>query len=328
ETMNIRTYIRKEQLNADGTASIWFEVSRARIRSGETCKPEAWDKDRQAIKIKFAGADAANRRLTQKRAALYAIAETSKPFDSDAVRRKFREYLEDPKQLDSILDASDTPEETITFVQLIDDILHEYRTTWAPGYMKKFRSLRTKIIEYDATFNVSKLTTKWLREFFSYCVEELDNVNNTINTDLKVVKRLTKILRTKGYRIPADIDEMEYKYIEPEINSITWDAVKAIEAVDLSEPVRETYPASRVAWLVGAYTGRRWSEVERMTDKNFYQDNKKRWRYRRTAKGLKPVVVPLLPDAVAFLKRIKFPVPSVAQQTVNRDIKEIAKIAG
>src|SRR5690606_15245548 len=51
ETMNIRTYIRKEQLNADGTASIWFEVSRARIRSGETCKPEAWDKDRQAIKI-------------------------------------------------------------------------------------------------------------------------------------------------------------------------------------------------------------------------------------------------------------------------------------
>src|SRR5690606_12916391 len=43
---------------------------------------------------------------------------------------------------------------------------------------------------------------------------------------------------------------------------------------------------------------------------------------------LKPVDVPLLPEAVAFLKRIKFTVPSVAQQTVNRDIKEIAKIAG
>jgi hypothetical protein len=40
------------------------------------------------------------------------------------------------------------------------------------------------------------------------------------------------------------------------------------------------------------------------------------------------VDIPLLPEAVDFLKRIAFKIPRRAQQTVNHDIKEIFRIAG
>ena len=65
-------------------------------------------------------------------------------------------------------------------------------------------------------------------------------------------------MRDKGFMLSKGLDEINAKYIEPEIMSIEWDDVAKIAGVDLTDPVRATMPSSRILWLIGAYTGRRW----------------------------------------------------------------------
>lgn len=325
--MTVSVQLRTDVTLADGSHPVIFYVNRKKISAGENCIKDAWSKGK--MKARYLNAELVNKRLTQKKAALERIIDSQPGFDIDRIRKRFADYLEKPEALDAILEK---PEEIAhpqgAFYAFIDQIIDEHRVSWSKGYKKRFKSVRTKFLEFDPSFTLDRLTLDWWREFVSDCIETRENKSNTINTDAKVIQEIIKLARDKGYRLPPGLTEITWKYIEPEIQSLDWTKVLKLADMDLTDHFRATFEASRILWVIGALTGRRWGEIETMGEKNFYQDAKRRWRYKSTAKGLKPVDLPLLPEAVAFLKRIKFQIPRLAQQTVNADIKEICKLAG
>lgn len=324
--MRIRTDLRTDKLLQDGLHPIVFVVDHKKFTTGETCRPEAWEDSE--VGARYRNAHLINKRLTKKRAALAAIIdEAQRPIDWDEVRARFNAYVENPdapREPASVAVAVATPD----LLDIVNGLIDEHRTTWSKGYKKRFNTLAVKFAEYDPAFKIDLLTAEWWKGYVNHCVEELENSNNTINADAKICRRLVELLRAKGHVLKIDLEAITHKYIEPEIMALSWENVGRIAALDLREPLRSTFPASRLLWLAGAYTGRRWGEIARMSEKNFYRDQAGRHRYRSTGKGMKPVDIPLLPEAVEFFKSIKYTLPTLAQQTVNADIKDIARAAG
>jgi len=212
-----------------------------------------------------------------------------------------------------------------SFYKEIEKLIKSHEHDWSEGYKKRFRSIRKKILEHDPHFYLSKLNDEWWRGYTAYCIEEYENTNNTLNTDAKAIKALMKEFGIPGH------DKIKWGYIEPEILGLSWDKVLKLDDSEFVKKIKanpkETLNDSRILFLIGCFTGRRWSEIEKMTKDNFYE-LKGEWRYKNIGKGRKPVDLPLLPEAVAFLKKIKFEIPRLTGQTVNEDIKQICQIAG
>jgi len=325
--MNIRTYARTSRPNKDKTISVYFEYKRRPFFTGEKVFPKAWNQKANSVGSGFSGSTQINNRITEKRTAFFKIIEGHPYASLDAIGELFKKYLDKPAQLKDIATqvVNETPKET--FKEIMEKLKTRNKHKWAPGYIKRFTTITTKFTEFDADFSLENFTADWWARYVSYCIDDLDNESNTINADSKAAKKMIKDLTKEGHKIPVDPVELDWEYIEPEVKSISWDKVKRIADLDLSEPLRATYPAARTFWLIGAYTGRRSSEITAMSTKNFYKDKEGRWRYTGTVKGQKKIDVPILPEAIALLTRINFTVPVIAQQTVNSDIKEIAKAA-
>ena len=338
----ITTMIRKDKMRKDknkkpgkekdGICPVIFYWNQQKIATGESCRSNVWDAKGQKANPQHSGSDLINRRLGKKKVALQSIIDSNPDADVKDIRAKFAAYLKNPDSLDRIISAPNYTHQAIDFYMLVQNILDEYENIWSDKYQLKFKTIRRKILEYDSTFDITQITVTWWNKFNQYCardVEEggLGNSDNTISTDAKVLSRLIDILRDRGFKFNPGLDQIGLSYTEPETRYLSWEKVAAIAEVDLSDPIRATMPSSRILWLIGAYTGRRWGEIARMTPENFYQDQEKRWRYKGSGKGKKLVDIPLLPEAEKLLKRIDFTPPVLAPQTVNKDIKDIARIA-
>jgi integrase len=210
------------------------------------------------------------------------------------------------------------------FYKLIERIIHSHRNEWSEGYKKRVRSVRTKILMFEPDFVPGAISEHWWREFVSYCIEYLGNVNNTINTDTKT---LTHIMKEIGGYPDSLIDKLSWGYIEPEVQGLSWDKVIIVKSLDLSDYPKATIEDSRKLWLAGAFTGRRWEEISKANKSNFYYKKRKLW-YRNMGKGNKTIDIPLLPEAEQFFKKINFQLPKLTNQTVNEDIKLICRAAG
>ena len=155
--MQILTLCRNDQPDKRGNFPVIFRVQRKKISTGETVAPGSWDTDKGQVKSRYAGSDVINKRLTRKKAALQSIIDSQKDFDADTVRTLFNKYREDPVKLDEILTSPTQGVEVGEFYVLMDSLLHEYRSKWSPGYKKRFKTIRTKFLDFDPEFTISKL---------------------------------------------------------------------------------------------------------------------------------------------------------------------------
>lgn len=319
--MEIKIYERTDKPTKKGNP-LDFLIFGKKVSTGYHCVPGAWDVKHQIITPK----DPTHRKLNKQLETATIEIKKLLHLPIEQIRLQYDSWV---RSVDGIIQVKDTiqiknptkygelTEAGKAFYMLIERIIHSHRSDWSEGYKKRMRSICTKTLDYDPHFTVDRLNQEWWRGFVSYCIEDLENISNTINTD-------TKAFKTLGKEIGKDIN-FDWGYIEPEVKGLTWSQVSKLETVELD--IGPTYNASRILWLASAYTGRRWSEIVTIGPENFYQD-KGKWRYRNIGKGNRPVDIRLLGEAVEFFKKINFKLPKVTNQQVNQDIKQICRIAG
>ncbi|HTE34661.1 MAG TPA: hypothetical protein VK666_29985, partial [Chryseolinea sp.] len=277
----ITTMLRGDKKNKKGQCPIVFYIDRERIVTGEKCLPNDWKE--QKVKAKVAGAEVINMSLERKRAALRDILTATS--DINEVRDKFKEYLENPESLSRIISERKTLH--TGFGQVIDEIITEGRLK--ENYQRGFRRLQKKMARYDSEFNALNLTRKYWSTYVAHCSkakpEGLGNSQNTIAADAKLFKKAVKHLRGKGYQLSITDDDLKESYHDPKILPLTWNQVKDIANLDLSDKSSDLNNV-RTLFLVGCYTGRRWSEVLNMTRHSF-PVTAGRMRYTGAAKGNK-----------------------------------------
>jgi integrase len=337
-TINIICRNEKERIDAAKKASlvllIKFNKKNYKISSGEKCKPESWEKSSQKVNAKFNGSAQINSRLLKSKVILQDIINSQRDFDIKKIRTIFSRYLLNPDDF-NINDRKESLRE-LNFSEIIENVINKNRSNWSHGHKKKFKSLRTKILDFSPDFKIEDLSQSWWQDYVDYCFDEKGNRHNTVQTDLKALRSLCEQLKYDDYKFNTDFLSVSMPYIEPKIEPLYWDEIKRIANLDLSGPTLKKYEDSRYIWVLCAYLGLRWSDITRISEENFSQktiidkDNNPviAWRYSNRAQKTKNLIdIPLLPDAVEWLEKREFKIPKLCQQTVNKNIKEIAKEA-
>ncbi|HEY0752281.1 MAG TPA: tyrosine-type recombinase/integrase [Chitinophagaceae bacterium] len=301
-----------------------------KVKTGLHCK--VWDQTQQKA-VKDLKAPKINSKLNRASVILDELLE--KDFDINRIRRalggggqKEEPVVEigiPPKYLKRYEECTETGKK---FFRLIEGLIEDHKNDWSAGYKKRFRTIRTKLLKFEPDFTPSMLTEKFWRKFVDHCIDKLGNTNNTISTDCSALVILISELRKDGYTFERNLeDKIVWRYIEPEVTGLSWDKVLKIADLDLTDYKSSTIRDAQTLWLIGAFTGRRWSEILTMTRGNFYQKGGK-WRYRNIGKGQRNIDIPLLKEAVDLLTRIDFAIPKLDSKTVNADIKKICEEAG
>jgi integrase len=310
---------------------IHYEKRQYRLSTGEKCKPNSWDKVHHQVTTKSKDASVVNRRLQRHSWALNSIFDAQPNFDIAHIKKRFKDYLRDPDGFDP---KAPTIEKTLDLNGLIDRITAKNRNQWSYGHLKKFTSLKTKILLFDPDFELSKISSSWIQNYIDFC-RGRNNSHNTIHTDLKIFTKLIAEMAKHGVVVDEDCIPRNFSYIEPRVEALTRQEVERIASVDL-KGLRSTLEDSRYLWLLGAYTGLRWSDLIRLTPGSFSLDRGRDddgtesaiWHYHGLIqKTKKRFSFPLIDEAVAHLQKRDFVLPKATMQVVNRDIKEIGKLA-
>lgn len=303
---------------------IYHEGKNYKVKTGLHCA--VWDQATQRVK-KDKKAAVLNNKL--KKASLVLDELLQHEFNIDQIRRSFSGEVveEDRGNFKPDKRYDECTETGKKFFRLIEGIIEDHKNDWSKGYKKRFRTIRTKLLRFEPNFRPSMLTEKFWRKFVDTCIE-WGNTNNTIATDCSALVRLIKELRKDGYVFDRHLeDKIVWRYIEPEVLGLSWDRVLKIANLDLSDHKSHTIRDTQTLWLIGAFTGRRYSEILTMNRGNFYQKGGK-WRYKNIGKGQRNIDIPLLKEAVELLMKVNFRIPNLDSKTVNADIKTICEAAG
>lgn len=317
--------IFQHKVSKKGTSLIFIiQPGTYKVSTGYHCKVGSWDQRSQQVLATGQKKDPKAPQINSKlrKASIFLQELIDEGLDINSIRIKYDGRLNKIVNTPEInrSDYSELSQIGRQFYLLVENIIHSHKSDWSDGYKGRFRAVRSKILWYEPNFRIEMLDEEWWRGFVTYCIEDLGNISNTIDTDSRTLKALCKELRIDA--------RFKWGYIEPEVKGLSWDKVLKIETVDLIGTGLED---SRMLWMVAVYTGRRRSEVYGITSANFYFD--KRWRYRNIGKGNKLIDIPLLKEAVLYLTKIGLiggnkKLPTVPFSQVNLDIKQICKLAG
>lgn len=198
-------------------------------------------------------------------------------------------------------------------------------------YIRGFRNMLFRLKRFEKQRNNKLLTNSFTEEIISDFIRFLKTDEpiyyrkhglkaTTINAYLRKLSHLLKRAKYAGYpiqpyairRIPEDSPEPVY---------LSTSELKSIQALKLSKVTSEI----RDMFLMGCYTGLRYSDYSRLTEFNFVRSE----IIIRTQKTGEKVVIPMHPVVRVIAERYHYCLPALrSKQSFNYSIKRICKKAG
>lgn len=205
--------------------------------------------------------------------------------------------------------------------------------------IKQFKSIFSKVERYcqhtGEELTLEGINSTFRQDFTEWCFNEEKNATNTVHKYLKKIKQVVKEAREKGLTGNNYPETTDWKLKKAPTTSIALSETEreAIFRLDLKSH-SEGYQSARQLFLIGAYTGLRVSDVIRIQPAHIVTENGVsiiRITPQKTNRNERPVQVsiPIIePNLKAVLEECKYQAPKLEEPTLNRYIKEIAKLAG
>ncbi len=152
---------------------------------------------------------------------------------------------------------------------------------------------------------------------------------HSINYFIKGVSILKQIMRAAEKRKLHDNRQYQFfteKKVATTQIALTFDELEALAALDLSETVGKQ--KARDLFLIGAYTGLRFSDFTRIRPEHIEANEKGKILNITTQKTDTTVHIPLLPVVEKILERYDYQAPKMPNQKLNTYLKELGKMAG
>lgn len=299
----------------------------------ETILPKYWNAESQRIKStrQFPEHPEFNARLD-------AIESTAK----DAFRR-FQNDNENAiptkEQLRKLLkeNLGQEEKEVFTLYSFAEKLIEEQ--TQRIKSKGKFEGRNTIVNSYKQTISILKEYQTSKRkpinfetidlDFYYDFVEFLESRNYALNTIGKYIKTLKTFLNEANEREVTDVNahkSKHFKVLKEEIDTIYLDNEELDELYKLDLSKRPALERARDLFLVGCYTGLRFSDFTRIEPKHI----KGGFISITQQKTGAPVVIPIHPIVTSIMSKYEdvtfngFP-PAISNQKLNEYIKEIGK---
>lgn len=340
---------RKDKPTGKGNPLVFILTkSKKKVSTGRFCKPGSWDQTKQkVIEIglkKDPLAQVTNGKLKKDVVAFDQILAAHS--DINTIRKLYREYLSGPaftitdgdevirttwpKRVLERFTHSPNQEVFMEFERMI----YANRGIWNDKTANNFRSLGAVIVDYQPGFRFEDISEEWWKDWVIWLSETRGVISNTIHARTSQFKELIKYFRPR-YNYPHGLeDKLNWSYIEPNRVGYTWEQVLKLRDLNIEEEAAKqgvtltpSMQDNRTLFVIGCFTGRRWEEVASMGPSNFRLKDGK-WRYYNIGKRQTIIDVPLLDEAVEYLKAMNFTPPKGHLSLMNKEIKVLCKLAG
>lgn len=273
--------------------------------------------------------------------------------------RQFKDYLEFNMLLDNIESCVNntyrkllndgiepTPDRIKVF---LDDLLkkntsekkaQETLMSFIPKYIessskmfntkKQYKTAYKQLLDYQvarkASIDFDTIDLSFYDDFFNF-LKGRDYSINSIGTIIKNVKVFMNEAVERGLTTNLQFKNKRFKVIEENTDAVylTIEELKQILALDLTENNR--LDKVRDLFLIGCYTGLRFSDLIQLRDENLIVNGTQ--VKIRTAKTNEVVIIPLNTAVKSILKKYDGVPPQViSNQKMNAYLKELGQLAG
>lgn len=304
-----------EKVNQKGecpiTIFIQCRCGRTKKSTGISIKPEQWEPNRGVKKN-----NPLHRQFNQ------AIEN-----QVNEIKRKVFEYELSGGELSITIIKSLIHEQKVYFslVEYAEKLVAELQGKYTKATLVSYQTEINRLKGFAGDkLGFNDVTPEWLRKYESY-LREQQLMNNTIDKAWKVLKKFFNMAKrdklTNNYPF-TQYDNPKYK--QTDRTHLTFDEVKSIEQV-LKKPMHRSLVISANYFLLGCYSGLRFSDWQRFDYDSLVQENRLILRAKKNGTLVNLPIHPLMRNVLERLKNLP---PPFSEQKTNEHLKAIAEVAG
>lgn len=198
---------------------------------------------------------------------------------------------------------------------------------YSEGTIKNYNGFKVQFEAFQKStgmkYKWEDVTLKFYKRFIAY-FNEKDYSKNTIGRHIKNLKVIMDAARVDGHHNNMAYREKGFQTLRTTTTEVflTEEEIQKLYDLDLSKKPR--LERIRDVFLIGCYTGQRFSDVIRIGPRNIKNGDIELIQQKTKEKA----IIPIVPELREILKKYKGKVPTVYEQKVNFEIKEICKDIG
>ncbi|GAA3969487.1 site-specific integrase [Hymenobacter antarcticus] len=310
-------------------AFLSFSGKRVKVYAGRSIHPKQWDASEQkALTRGYPSNGALNDWLDLMRMRLTKCYDTHAAAGTMPTADELR-ALALPEDTEAAA-PEPTPEPTPARPDLLTTFsnwIENRGLTQSPNTVRTYRTclrhLRDmqRIERYAIDFDT--VSHGFGEKFARYLLTKRNLIDSVINKNLFRIKHFLVWAQENGYPVVVEPKQFRWQHQEPEILTLTRAEVQRLADLDLnSHPALDN---ARALFLIGVYTGLRFSDVAALKPEHIQPD-----RLRLTTQKTRTTLtVPVRPEAQPLLARvIAGTLRPIANQKLNGHLKELAQLAG
>ena len=309
--------------------SLWNTKTNRVIESIKWANPETYSIS------KFAVEESAREKFNKinKDLALFEL-ETKEIIDRLTINNQLPRHEQVKKELDRLYNPIKLVDslETINFqmFSLVQFIEHIVKTSASlkPSTIKSYNVVKKNILDYQkkhkGTITPQNADIDFYNSFVKY-LTGLGLAQNTIGTRIKIIKTVLNFASDKISNVCQDYQKKSFSKPSEETENVYLNETELTAIFNLTN-LPKYLESVRDMFIIGCYTGLRYSDLTRLTKENITTDNTINIKTQKTEKI---VDVPIHTKVRQIFEKYSYNLPkSISNQKYNEYIKIVAERAG
>ena len=305
-----------------------YKGKRLKYSTGEKVCPEAWRKGRAIANAKFPENTDVNSNLDKIRGYTIEIFRET----GGAI-----EPIEFRKELDYRMGYAVRPENVVakvpTLLEFIEMALREreIQPNAKGNSLQAVRRIQKQLQNYSAekgrVLRFQDIDQPFFHDFKAWLFAPPRNLQtNYVHKLFSLLRMFMRDAKHRGLHSVEAFESFKIKKEETTKIALSFDELKILEELDLTANPR--LERVRDLFLIGCYSGLRFSDFSRLRPEHITTDKGQRMIEIDTQKTGEKVFIPLFPILETLLFKYAFAVPKISGQKMNDYLKELGQLAG
>lgn len=328
------TFSLKEPKSEEKTPIILFfryDSQRIKIYTKQSIEPQFWDRTKNRVKntVKV-NSQKINEQLKEMETLLFELFDKflihyeRKPTPSELKTIFQKEYFEKVPQFSKVKEK--------TFFDLFDEYIENKKIEYpSTKTYEKYTQVRNNLLEFEKSLKKSIITEnidlQLRNQYIQFLQDKKGYAQSTIHRHIKFLKTILLYIETLGYKLNPQVkikgkngfipsDEISEKI------ALSENELAEMGNLDLSNNPRLEQVRDR--FLIGCYTGLRFSDFVRLNKSNI-EDGK--YILIRQQKTQQNITIPFFENVKRIFEKYDYQMPRpISEVNFNLYLKEVAKL--
>ena len=197
------------------------------------------------------------------------------------------------------------------------------------GTTKVLRTVSNLLREFKAEIPFAEVDYNFREAFKLFLFNEKKHSINYAAKVFEVFRQFMREAMRRDLHKNRKFEDFTIEKVKVRYPILTQHEITLLEKLDLSDNKR--LDKARSLFLIGIYSGQRFSDFVRFKPNNFFKDEDGDLFIhitRQVKTGKTDVIIPVLPMVLPIFEKYEFYSPKLANQKLNEYIKEVCELAG